>query len=142
MHISLFLIYDKVQESLIGPMDLVLGHLSLQVTIETAGAHRSADSGMLHCHSRDLRVLCKAGRAEHPRALAASLWGLMSPWGAAGPGWGWLLGALITSDQKNSAERRSFLCLLLALVIQLLPSNPGLSLVLSHPTWRPLKLQV
>ena len=75
MHISLFLIYDKVQESFMGPMNLVLGHLSLQVTMETAGAHRSAGSGMLHCHSRDLKLLCKAGQAAHPRASAASLWG-------------------------------------------------------------------
>ena len=79
MHFSLFLIYDKVQESFMGPMDLVLGHLSLQVTMETAGAHRSAGSGMLHCHSRDLKVLCKAGWAAHPRASAASLWGKWVP---------------------------------------------------------------
>lgn len=142
MDISLLLIYVNVREPFTGPMDLVLGHLSLQVTMETARAHRSAGSGMLLCHSWDLKALCKAGRAAHPRASATSLWGLMSPWGAAGPGWEWWLGALITSDQENSAERRNFLCLLLVLLIQLLPSNPGLPLVLSHQTRRSLKLQI
>lgn len=125
-----------------GPVDLVLGHLSLQVTMETAGAHKILQVRDPCCHSRDLRVLCKAGRAEHPRALAASLWGCESLRVLQGSQVGVVAGSPYHIGPGELCREEK---------LSLPPACSGytasstklsLSLVLSHLTWRPLKLQV
>lgn len=103
-----------------------------QLGLLQQGAHRSAGSGMLLCHSRDLEVLCRL-EGQHILALQPLPSGaLIRPWGAAGPGWEWWFGALTPLGQENSAEGRNPLCLLFPLDTWLLPSNPGLPRVLSQ----------